>query len=50
MSKQIKIIQMIVADVMGACRGLSPHLARQVAEELTAKDVIRAHARECRGQ
>jgi hypothetical protein len=28
------------------CRGLSPALARQVAEELTAKDVIRAHARD----
>lgn len=27
-------------------RGLSPHLARQVAEELTAVDVIRAHARD----
>lgn len=27
-------------------RGLSPHLARQVAEELTAKDVVRAHARD----
>jgi vacuolar iron transporter family protein len=28
------------------CRGLSAGLARQVAEELTAKDVIRAHARD----
>ncbi len=28
------------------CRGLNPILARQVAEELTAKDVIRAHARD----
>jgi len=27
-------------------RGLSPGLARQVAEELTAKDVVRAHARD----
>lgn len=27
-------------------RGLSPELARRVAEELTAKDVIRAHARD----
>lgn len=27
-------------------RGLSPHLAQQVAEELTAKDVVRAHARD----
>lgn len=27
-------------------RGLSPRLAQQVAEELTAKDVIRAHARD----
>lgn len=27
-------------------RGVSRHLARQVAEELTAKDVIRAHARD----
>jgi VIT1/CCC1 family predicted Fe2+/Mn2+ transporter len=27
-------------------RGISPLLARQVAEELTAKDVIRAHARD----
>lgn len=29
-----------------AHRGLSPQLARQVAEELTEKDVIRAHARD----
>lgn len=27
-------------------RGLSAELARQVAEELTAKDVVRAHARD----
>lgn len=27
-------------------RGLSPRLAQQVAEELTQKDVIRAHARD----
>ena len=27
-------------------RGLSPILARQVAEELTEKDVIKAHARD----
>lgn len=27
-------------------RGLSHQLARQVAEELTAKDVVRAHARD----
>jgi hypothetical protein len=27
-------------------RGLSQQLARQVAEELTAKDVVRAHARD----
>jgi VIT1/CCC1 family predicted Fe2+/Mn2+ transporter len=27
-------------------RGLSEQLARQVAEELTAKDVVRAHARD----
>jgi hypothetical protein len=27
-------------------RGLSAHLARQVAEELTATDVVRAHARD----
>lgn len=29
-----------------SCRGLSPALARQVAEELTEKDVVRAHARD----
>lgn len=27
-------------------RGLSPHLAKQVAVELSEKDVIRAHARD----
>jgi hypothetical protein len=27
-------------------RGLSAQLARQVAEELTVKDVVRAHARD----
>jgi len=27
-------------------RGLSPDLARQVAEELTEKDAVRAHARD----
>jgi vacuolar iron transporter family protein len=31
-------------------RGLSPHLARQVAEELTAHDVLAAHARDELGQ
>ena len=31
-------------------RGISRSLARQVAEELTAKDVIRAHARDELGE
>ena len=31
-------------------RGVSHSLARQVAEELTAKDVIRAHARDELGE
>lgn len=38
-------ISLIHADIY-CDRGLSPDLARKVAVELSAKDVIRAHARD----